>query len=352
VGLAGIGWIRIGGEAALTVNSTMAAMDYSPARKISWRRRSRPTWPETGRLSAHPELEVRRSLFCAVVANFLQRGWPNVVDSAGRKAFMIGLFFARVGRWFLGFLTDLGKLVELLREVVVSLWAGQFRWRLFFYQIVTIGFGSQLVVIVTGAFTGAVFGFQVYSKFNDLGLESAVGAMVSIAMCRELAPVLTALMVAGRVGAAMAGEIGTMQVTEQVDALRAFGVHPVDYLVTPRVFGMAASIPLLIAEAITFGIVASYLVTVQFFDVPGSYYQKHMLEFTHLHDIIIGMIKGFVFGLIIVVISCQQGLTSSGGAVGVGRGTTQAVVLSSLSILIINFFLSILLNLIWPLSSS
>jgi phospholipid/cholesterol/gamma-HCH transport system permease protein len=176
--------------------------------------------------------------------------------------------------------------------------------------------------------------------------------MVSVAMCSELGPVLTGLMVAGRVGAAMAGEIGTMQVTEQVDALRGFGVHPVDYLVTPRVFGMAISMPLLIAEAITFGIIASYVVTVQFFDVPGAYYNKHMLEFTALEDIAIGMIKGLVFGLIIVIISCHQGLISSGGAVGVGRGTTQAVVLSSLTILISNFFLSLLLNIIWPLSGS
>lgn len=252
----------------------------------------------------------------------------------------------------MGFLSHLGQLALLFREVMVSVLVGRLRWRLFFHQMVSIGFGSQLVVIVTGAFTGAVFGFQVYSKFNELGLESAVGAMVSIAMCRELGPVLTGLMVAGRVGAAMAGELGTMQVTEQVDALRSFGVHPVDYLITPRVFGMAASIPLLVAESITFGILASYLVTVQFFDVPHSYYVRHMLSFTKLQDIGIGMVKGFVFGIIIVIISCHQGMTSSGGAVGVGRGTTQAVVLSSLTILIANFFLSLLLNIIWPLSGS
>jgi phospholipid/cholesterol/gamma-HCH transport system permease protein len=257
---------------------------------------------------------------------------------------------AGLGRWFIGFLVQLGDLATLTREVAISVVSGRFRWRLFFYQMVAIGFGSQLVVIVTGAFTGAVFGFQVYSKFNELGLESAVGAMVSVAMCRELGPVLTGLMVAGRVGAAMAGEIGTMQVTEQVDALRGFGVHPVDYLVTPRVFGMAISMPLLIAESITFGIIASYIVTVQFFDVPGAYYHKHMLEFTNLQDIAIGMIKGLVFGLIIVIVSCHQGLISSGGAVGVGRGTTQAVVIASLAILISNFFLSLLLNIIWPLS--
>jgi phospholipid/cholesterol/gamma-HCH transport system permease protein len=264
---------------------------------------------------------------------------------------MIGLL-TRLGRWFLGMLTYLGQLAELAREVLVSLIKGKIRWRLFFEQMTGIGFGSQLVVIVTGAFTGAVFGFQVYSKFNDLGLESAVGAMVSISMCRELGPVLTALMVCGRVGASMAGEIGTMQVTEQVDALRSFGVHPVDYLVTPRVLGMTISIHLLVAESITFGILASWLVTVEFFGVPGAYYKVHMLEFTTIWDIVIGMIKGLVFGLIIVIISCHQGLNSGGGAVGVGRGTTNAVVISSLWILITNFFLSLLLNIIWPLSGT
>ena len=278
----------------------------------------------------------------------------SALDFTGSRGsfFPMTKFLGNLGLWFMGFLSQLGQLAELARDVVISLFVGRFRWRLFSHQMVTIGFGSQLVVVVTGAFTGAVFGFQVYSKFNELGLESAVGAMVSIAMCRELGPVLTALMVTGRVGAAMAGEIGTMQVTEQVDALRGFGVHPVDYLVTPRVFGMAISMPLLIAESITFGIIASYIVTVQFFDVPGAYYTKHMLEFTELQDIAIGMIKGFVFGLIIVVVSCHQGLISSGGAVGVGRGTTQAVVISSLTILITNFFLSLLLNLVWPLSQA
>jgi phospholipid/cholesterol/gamma-HCH transport system permease protein len=127
-------------------------------------------------------------------------------------------------------------------------------------QIVAIGYGSQAVVIVTGAFTGAVFTFQSYAKFKDFGMETSVGAVVSVALFRELGPVLAGLMVAGRVGAAMAADIGTMKVTEQVDALRVMGVHPVDYLVLPRLLGMVVSMPLLVAQTIAFGLAAAHLV--------------------------------------------------------------------------------------------
>ncbi len=156
-------------------------------------------------------------------------------------------------------------------------------------------------------------------------------------------------MVAGRVGAAMAAEIGTMKVTEQIDALRALGVHPVDYLVLPRFLGTVLSMPLLIAESIGFGILASYIVTVVGFEVPSAWYVHHLKLFTNLEDISIGMIKGLVFGIIIVLVSCQKGLTVRHGAVDVGRNTTNAVVTSSLAILMANFFLSILLNYFFPI---
>lgn len=257
-----------------------------------------------------------------------------------------------LGRPVLRFLSYLGQLAALLREILASVFTARLRWGQFFSQIVAIGVGSQVVVMVTGAFTGAVFSAQTYYKFNDLGLETAVGALVSIAMCRELGPVLAGLMVTGRVGAAMAAEIGTMQVTEQIDALRAMAVFPVDYLVTPRLLAMMVSMPLLVAESITFGIVASYLISVYLFRIPSAWFMDHLLYHTELEDIAIGMIKGFVFGVLIVLISCHQGLTASNGAVGVGRGTTRAVVISSLAILIFNFFLTILLNTFFPLGES
>lgn len=253
------------------------------------------------------------------------------------------------GRALFSFLMYMGQLAALMGELFGTIRAGGWRLRLIAQQIVNIGYGSQVVVIVTGAFTGAVFSAQTYFKFKDFGVETGVGALVSVAMCRELGPVLTGLMVAGRVGAAMAAEIGTMKVTEQIDALRAMAVHPVDYLVMPRFVAMLISMPLLIAESITFGLGASYLVCVHGFDVPKPWFWDHVFGHTNHEDLIFGMSKGFIFGILITLISCHQGLTSKNGAVGVGQGTTRAVVYSSLAILISNFFLSILLNYIFPL---
>jgi phospholipid/cholesterol/gamma-HCH transport system permease protein len=158
-------------------------------------------------------------------------------------------------------------------------------------------------------------------------------------------------MVTGHVGAAMAAEIGTMKVTEQIDALRAMAVHPVDYLVLPRFIAMMVSMPLLIAESIVFGLVASYLVTVVSFGVPHAWFITHITEHTNMEDVTCGMIKGFVFGIIITIICCHQGLMAENGAVGVGRGTTSGVVYASLAILVVNFFMSILLNYFFPLGT-
>lgn len=260
-------------------------------------------------------------------------------------------WLAHVGRFGLGMLTWLGQLTALMGELGVGLRSGVWRLRLVAQQIVAIGYGSQLVVVVTGAFTGAVFAFQSYAKFKEFGIETTVGAIVSVALCRELGPVLAGLMVAGRVGAAMAADIGTMKVTEQIDALRVMGVHPVDYLVLPRFLAMCISMPLLVAESISFGLMASYGLIVYGFDVPGSWFWRHVVEHTEVMDVGIGMIKGLVFGVIITLISCHQGLGAENGAVGVGLGTTRAVVYSSLAILISNFFLTIALNYVSPMGS-
>ena len=259
---------------------------------------------------------------------------------------------AFIGRIFLHFLSYLGQLAALAKELLIALKSGVWRLRLVAQQIVAIGYGSQGVVIVTGAFTGAVFTFQTYAKFKDFGVETTVGAVVSVALCRELGPVLAGLMVAGRVGAAMAADIGTMKVTEQVDALRVMGVHPVDYLVLPRFLAMMISMPFLVAESISFGLGASFAVSSMGYQMPSAWYLTHMIDHTNMQDLSIGMIKGFVFGMLITLISCHQGLAAENGAVGVGSGTTRAVVISSLVLLVVNFFLSILLNYIWPLGNA
>jgi phospholipid/cholesterol/gamma-HCH transport system permease protein len=249
-----------------------------------------------------------------------------------------------VGRVFLDLLELLGQVASLFAEAVKDILCGKVRVTQTCRQILSIGAGSQAVVIVTGAFTGAVFTAQVYSIFVDLQVENASGGLVSLAMCRELAPVLVALMITGRVGAAIAAEIGTMKVTEQIDALRAMAVEPVEYLVVPRLLAMMISIPLLIAESIAFGIVAAYTVGVIHYGIPEAAFMKHVNDYTDPVDIYFGMIKGFVFGLIIVLVACQRGLTTVNGAVGVGKSTTSAVVVASLMILISNFFLTMLLT--------
>ncbi len=245
-------------------------------------------------------------------------------------------------------LSGLGELAMLAGETLRSIGRGRIRVGLTLRQIAEVGFGSQLVVLVTGAFTGAVFTAQAYFQFASLNMETAVGPVVALSMFRELGPVLTGLMVAGRVGAAMTAEIGTMKVTQQIDALRALAVNPVDYLVVPRALAMMLSMPLLVVECVGLGVLASYYVGVQVLQINGVYFFANIQKFTMSSDIMMAVIKGGVFGALIVFISCREGLNAKDGAVGVGRATTATVVTSSLAILVANFFLTMALNIIFP----
>jgi len=264
-----------------------------------------------------------------------------------RHAAGVPLFNA-IGRLGLDFITYLGEVALLAGDTATSLVRGKLRPRLILAQIAETGYRSQPVVIITGAFTGAVLAAQAMFQFKPLGMETGGGALVSVAMLRELGPTITALMLAGRVGAAMAAEIGTMKVTEQIDALRSMDVHPTDYLVTPRFLAMLIAMPLLIAESAGFGILASNFIGTGVFGVNEAYWLAQMGKYTDLPDIVIAMVKGLVFGILIVVISCHQGLKANQGAVGVGRGTTRAMVYSSLAILIVNFFLTLVMNILFP----
>ena len=245
-------------------------------------------------------------------------------------------------------LSSLGELAILAGETFSSIGRGRIRFGLTLRQIAEIGFGSQLVVVVTGAFTGAVFTAQAYFQFSSLNMETAVGSVVALSLFRELGPVLTGLMVAGRVGAAMSAEIGTMKVTQQIDALRALAVNPVDYLVVPRTLAMLVSMPLLVVECVGLGVLGSYYVGVVVLNIPGVYFLANIQKFADSSDIMMSLIKGFVFGGLIVFISCREGLRAKDGAVGVGRATTATVVACSLAILIANFFLTMALNIFYP----
>ena len=200
------------------------------------------------------------------------------------------------------------------------------------------------MVLITGAFTGMVLGAQTYFQFHKVKMDTAMLAVVSVSMCSELGPVLTGLMVAGRVGAAIAAELGTMRVTEQIDALRTLATHPVDYLVVPRLLALHLALPLLTVEAIAIGIGAGYLVGVFLLGVDPVYSWYNMLRYTSTGDVIVGLTKAVFFGGMVALVGCYKGLYCGEGAEGVGRATTEAVVYSSIAILISNFFLTLTLG--------
>src|ERR1051326_2172528 len=233
-------------------------------------------------------------------------------------------------RWVAGWLEGLGQVTLLAKEVAGSILCGRLTGRDLIYQLYFIGVKSQSVVIITGAFTGLL-------------------AVVSCSVARELGPVLTGLMVAGRVGAALAAELGTMRVTEQIDALRTLASHPVDYLVVPRLLATAMALPLLTGESITIGIAAGFALCTSFLGIDPAYTWHNMIKYTDVQNVEMGLIKALIYGGIIGLISCYKGLTCREGAEGVGRATTEAGVSSSITILITNFFLTLCLNrVLWP----
>ena len=244
-------------------------------------------------------------------------------------------------KWITEWLEGLGRITLLAKDAICSLFTLKVAWRDLLYQIYFVGVKSQSVVLITGAFTGMVLGAQTYFQFHKVKMDTATLAVVSVSMCSELGPVLTGLMVAGRVGAAIAAELGTMKVTEQIDALRTLATHPVDYLVVPRLVALHLALPLLTAEAIAVGIGAGYLVGVYLLGIDPTYSWWNMLKYTNTSDVIVGMIKAFIFGGIVALIGCHKGLNCGQGAEGVGRATTEAVVYSSITILITNFFLTL-----------
>jgi phospholipid/cholesterol/gamma-HCH transport system permease protein len=247
---------------------------------------------------------------------------------------------SRVRAWLEG----LGQITLLARDAISSVIRQRIEWRDLLYQIYFMGVKSQSVVLITGAFTGMVLGAQTYFQFHKVKMDTATLAVVSVSMCSELGPVLTGLMVAGRVGAAIAAELGTMRVTEQIDALRTLATHPVDYLVVPRLLAAHIVLPLLTVEAIAIGIGAGYAVGVYHFGIDPTYSWHNMVKYTGATDVLNGLIKSFIYGGIVALVGCYKGMSCGEGAEGVGRATTEAVVYSSITILIANFFITLSLG--------
>jgi phospholipid/cholesterol/gamma-HCH transport system permease protein len=211
-------------------------------------------------------------------------------------------------------------------------------------QMYDIGVLSLPVVAITGLSTGMVLAAQSFFQLSDKGLASATGLMVAKSMLVELGPVLTAFMVTGRVGAAMCAELGTMRVTEQIDALGSMGVNPQRYLVAPRFISGFTMMPLLTVFSCIMGILGGYIVAVYIYNMPPNVFLDPLPEHIKLFDFFSGIVKAFVFGIIIVTISCFKGMQTIGGAAGVGKSTTQSVVICYSFILIINFLLTLFLN--------
>ena len=239
-----------------------------------------------------------------------------------------------------GFLLELGRFTQMLGRLFAWTPRPPYDVRELLRQMVRVGLGSIPVVLLTAMFTGGVMALQTFTVLRRFNAESYVGTLVALSMVRELAAVLSSLIVAGRSGSAMGAELGTMRVTEQIDALEVMATDPVHYLVVPRVWATVIMLPLLVVLADALGILGGYVVSVPLMGANPVSYVHASFQFMDLKDLTSGLIKAAVFGLLIALIGCQQGFYASGGAEGVGRATTRAVVLASIAILISDFFLT------------
>jgi phospholipid/cholesterol/gamma-HCH transport system permease protein len=250
--------------------------------------------------------------------------------------------FEFIGAWALRFLEEAGRVMVLLGKTLAFSVRPPFDFRAFLHQIEEVGVRSIPVILITGTFTGMVLALQSYTGFKRFNAEAFVGTVVALSMTRELGPVLSGLMVSGRVGSAMAAELGTMQVTEQIDALYTLATNPIKYLIVPRFLASLIVMPILAVFADVVGILGGYLVAVNLLGSNPTIYLSRTFDFLDLEDIYIGLFKAGVFGMIIAIIGCYEGFNTRGGAEGVGKATTRAVVMSSLLILIATYFITAL----------
>ena len=207
-------------------------------------------------------------------------------------------------------------------------------------QMDIIGVGSLTIILLTGFFTGGVLALQTYPTLKFYGAQDQTGRLVATALVRELGPVLTGLMVAGRIASAIAAELGSMVVSQQIDAMRALGTDPVRKLVAPRLVALLVTLPLLTLIADAVGIAGGWMVSTQLFDVTGASFWSAVWAGLTTDDIVGGFIKAAAFALIIGAVACRQGLRTEGGTVGVGRSTTKAVVMTSILIIVADFFIT------------
>jgi phospholipid/cholesterol/gamma-HCH transport system permease protein len=245
-----------------------------------------------------------------------------------------------IGRAFLSGLSTIGRLGFFTAAGLFNCFNPPFYGRLILRQMIEIGYYSLPVVGMTAIFTGMVLALQSFTGFTRFNAEAAIPNVVVISITRELGPVLAGLMVAGRIGAAMAAEIGTMRVTEQIDALTTLATSPMKYLVAPRLIAGFAMLPLLVIVADLIGVFGGYLVSIYKLGFNPAIYIHNTVEFVETLDVVSGLVKAAVFGFLVALMGCYHGYHSRGGAQGVGMATTNAVVSASILILIFNYVIT------------
>ena len=256
---------------------------------------------------------------------------------------MIQRPFIYIGSGAISFIRELGGILLMLFQSARLTFTPPFRIRNLIKQMEFVGVKSLFIVVLTGLFSGMVLALQSYHGFRKFGGETLMGGIVALSMAREMGPVMTGLMINARAGSAIAAELGTMRVTEQIDALEIMAINPIHYLVVPRIWSGILMVPLLTAVNILVGIIGGYFVGVILLGINPGVYMDKMINMLELADLVQGMVKSVVFGLILTLVGCYKGYNTYGGAEGVGRATTEAVVISSVSILIGTYVLTSLL---------
>lgn len=261
-------------------------------------------------------------------------------------------FTTGLGRVVTGLVEEAGALALFFVSILTRLWSGLPRRHVLLPILFEIGVRSVPVVLVTGSFIGMVLAVQTHTQFKMMHMESRLGAIITMTLVSELGPVLAATMLAGRVGSAMAAELGTMRVTEQISAISALGSDPIRYLVVPRFIACVFLIPLLAAFADAIGMFSGWAFSTQMLGVNSHQYWSYAVDYVAAWDIMAGLVKSIFFGCSISIIACHRGFHCGAGAEGVGRAATESFVLSFVTILGLDFLLTVLLNttyyLIWP----
>jgi phospholipid/cholesterol/gamma-HCH transport system permease protein len=250
----------------------------------------------------------------------------------------------RLGEQVFDIVADIGGLASFAGLTFRWMFRRVPRWSVLLPNFYAIGVSSVPVVAITGTFIGMVLAIQTYSQFSAMGLATRLGSVINISLLKELGPVLAATMLAGRVGSSMAAELGTMRVTEQIDALSALGTNPIYYLVVPRFLACVVMIPLLTLLADFMGVIGGAVITTKLLGVDSYHYWMHSRDYVEGLDIFAGIFKVFFFGAAIALISCHRGFHSKAGAEGVGRAATEAFVYSFIAILVVDFIIGYLWN--------